>query len=133
MIPVATVAALAAVAAGGAIGAVMRFLLVRWATHALPGFPWGTLLVNVAGSAAMGLAAVALMERFPGAFGRWAPFLMTGVLGGFTTFSAFSLDALYLIERGRMAAAAGYVGGSVALSILALWAGLAAGRSLWGP
>ena len=127
MIPVA------AVAAGGAIGAVLRHLGVRWLSHAVPGFPWGTLVVNVVGSLVMGLLAVALMERFPGSWGRFAPFLMTGVLGGFTTFSAFSLDALLLIERGRMLAASGYVAGSVGLSVLALWAGLALGRAVWAP
>jgi len=124
---------LAAVAAGGALGAALRYLGVRWATQAFPGFPWGTLMVNVAGSLVMGLVAVALMERFPGSWGRLAPFLMTGVLGGFTTFSAFSLDALFLIERGRMLAALGYVAGSVGLAILALWAGLALGRAIWAP
>ena len=124
---------LAAVAAGGALGAALRYLGMRWATHALPGFPWGTMIVNVAGSLVMGLLAVALMERFPGSWGRFAPFLMTGVLGGFTTFSAFSLDALVLIERGRMLAALGYVAGSVGLAILALWAGLALGRAIWAP
>jgi CrcB protein len=119
------------VAAGGAIGASLRYLLAGWLGRAMGhGFPWGTLAVNVLGSAAMGVCAVMLMERFPGAWGRYAPFLMTGVLGGFTTFSAFSLDALYLIERGRMGAAAFYVGGSVILCILGLWLGLAAGRAV---
>jgi len=124
---------LVAVAAGGAIGASLRYLSVRWFTHAFPGFPWGTVFVNVLGSLLMGVLAAALMERFPGAWGRLAPFLLTGVLGGFTTFSAFSLDALFLIEKGRSLAALGYVAGSVGLSILALWAGLAAGRALWLP
>jgi CrcB protein len=122
------------VAAGGAIGASLRFLVVRWAGHALGlAFPYGTLIVNVAGSLAMGVAAVMMMERFPGSWGRFSPFLMTGILGGFTTFSAFSLDALFLIERGRNLAAATYIGGSVALSILGLWAGLALARGVWGP
>ena len=121
-----------AVAAGGAIGATLRWTVVRWAGHALGlGFPYGTLIVNVAGSLIMGLAAVMMMERFPGSWGRWSPFLMTGVLGGFTTFSAFSLDALYLIERGRSLAAAGYVGGSVVLSIAGLWLGMALARGVW--
>jgi CrcB protein len=119
------------VAAGGAIGASLRYLLAGWVGRGLGhGFPWGTLSVNVLGSLIMGVLAVMLMERFPGAWGRYAPFLMTGVLGGFTTFSAFSLDALYLIERGRMAAAAAYVGGSVILCILGLWLGLAAARAV---
>jgi CrcB protein len=122
-----------AVAAGGAIGATLRWAVVRWAGHAMGlGFPWGTLIVNVAGSAVMGLLAVAMMERFPGSWGRFSPFLMTGVLGGFTTFSAFSLDALYLIERGRNLAAASYIGGSVGLSIAGLWAGMALARGVWG-
>jgi CrcB protein len=122
------------VAAGGAIGASLRWLVVRWAGHALGlAFPYGTLIVNVAGSLVMGVAAVAMMDRFPGTWSRFAPFVMTGVLGGFTTFSAFSLDALFLIERGRNLAAATYIGGSVALSILGLWAGLTLARGVWGP
>ena len=122
------------VAAGGAIGASLRFLVMRWAGQALGlAFPYGTLIVNVAGSLAIGVAAVIMMERFPGSWGRFAPFLMTGVLGGFTTFSAFSLDALFLIERGRNLAAAAYIGGSVGLSIAGLWAGLALARGVWGP
>lgn len=126
--------AIFAVAAGGAIGASLRYLVVRWAGHVLGlAFPYGTLIVNVAGSLAMGLAAVVMMERFPGSWGRLSPFLMTGVLGGFTTFSAFSLDALYLIERGRHLAALAYIGGSVALSVLGLWAGMVLARGLWGP
>lgn len=126
--------AILSVAAGGAIGASLRWLVVRWAGHVLGlGFPYGTLIVNVAGSLVMGVAAVAMMDRFPGTWGRFAPFLMTGVLGGFTTFSAFSLDALFLIERGRNLAAATYIGGSVALSILGLWAGLTLARGVWGP
>ncbi|MEM9783140.1 MAG: fluoride efflux transporter CrcB [Pseudomonadota bacterium] len=120
--------ALVAVALGGALGASARFLAVSAIMRAAPGFPWGTLTVNVAGSMLMGVLAVYLMER--GGFGRLAPFLLTGVLGGFTTFSAFSLDALYLIERGRVAAAASYIGGSVLLSVGALALGLWAARRL---
>lgn len=122
---------LLSVAAGGAIGATLRYALAGSIGRAMGhGFPWGTLMVNVLGSALMGVLAVVLMERFPGAWGRYAPFLMTGVLGGFTTFSAFSLDALYLIERGRLVAAALYVGGSVFLCIFGLWLGLAAARAV---
>jgi CrcB protein len=122
------------VAAGGAIGATLRWAIVRWSGHVLGlAFPYGTLIVNVLGSLVMGVAAVAMMERFPGSWGRLSPFLMTGVLGGFTTFSAFSLDALFLIERGRNLAAAAYIGGSVGLSIAGLWAGLVLARGIWGP
>ena len=122
------------VAAGGAIGATLRWAIVRWSGHVLGlAFPYGTLIVNVLGSLVMGVAAVAMMERFPGSWGRFAPFMMTGILGGFTTFSAFSLDALFLIERGRNLAAASYIGGSVLLSIAGLWAGLALARGVWGP
>lgn len=121
------------VALGGALGASLRWLFTGWAMRTFgTGFPYGTFGVNVIGSFAMGVAAVALMERFPGAWGRFAPFLMTGVLGGFTTFSAFSLDALHLMERGRLLAAGGYVAGSVALSIMALFAGLALARGFGG-
>jgi CrcB protein len=120
------------VAAGGAIGATLRYLSVVWFLRVLPGFPWGTLFVNVVGSGAMGVLAVVIMERMPDGWSRLAPFLMTGVLGGFTTFSAFSLDLLGLVERGRMVEAAGYLGGSVVLSVLALWAGLTLARSVVG-
>ena len=126
-----TAVAYLSVAAGGALGATLRYALGAWTLRALgAGFPYGTFAVNVLGSFVMGVSAALLMERFPGVWGRFAPFLMTGVLGGFTTFSAFSLDALFLMERGRAAAAALYVGGSVALSIGALWAGLALARGL---
>jgi CrcB protein len=120
---------LALVAFGGALGAVARLGATALAARlAGAGFPWGTLSVNVVGSLAMGVAAGLLLERAGDLSHRAAPFLMTGVLGGFTTFSAFSLDALTLIERGRTAAALAYAGGSVALSLLALWAGISAVR-----
>ena len=117
------------IAVGGALGAVLRYLSMQAALRLVgPGSPWGTLLVNVAGSLIMGLAAALILER--AGSGRLALFLMTGVLGGFTTFSAFSLDTLYLLEKGRLAASAFYVGGSVILSVGALIAGLWAGRAL---
>lgn len=117
------------IALGGALGAVLRYLSVSAALRLLgPGFPWGTLFVNAAGSLVMGLAAALILEKTGG--GRVYLFLMTGVLGGFTTFSAFSLDALYLIERGKLAASAFYIGGSVIVSLAALIAGLWAGRAL---
>ena len=120
----------AMVALGGAIGACLRYLTVGWAGRALGAGFYGVLGVNILGSFIMGVAAVMMMERFPGSWSRYSPLVMTGVLGGFTTLSAFSLDALYLIERGRMGAAMLYIGASVVLSIGALWLGLSATRAL---
>lgn len=120
---------LAMVAAGGAIGAVLRWLGAGWAGRLAGDGFWGTAFVNVTGSFVMGVLAIVMMDAFPGSWGRWAPFAMTGVLGAYTTFSAFSLDTLFLIERGRHAAAAGYVAGSVAFSILGLFLGLKLARA----
>ncbi|MEO0822241.1 MAG: fluoride efflux transporter CrcB [Pseudomonadota bacterium] len=116
-----------AVALGGAIGAAGRFAVGVLLTRPPGGFPLATFTVNVVGSFAIGVLAVVLMER-AGAFARWAPFLITGVLGGFTTFSAFALDSLFLIERGRIGTALAYMFASTGLSILAVWAGLVLAR-----
>ncbi|MEM7270075.1 MAG: fluoride efflux transporter CrcB [Pseudomonadota bacterium] len=114
---------------GGAVGAVARYLSVSLAARLFgAAFPYGTLFVNVAGSLAMGLAAAMILERVGAGRGVW--FAMSGVLGGFTTFSAFSLDAIQLIERGKVGAATVYIAASVILSIGALIVGLYAGRSL---
>ena len=122
------IATLFQVALGGAIGAAGRYLTGLAALRLLgPGFPWGTLTVNVVGSFVMGVLVVTLAHL--GA-NRFAPLLMTGILGGFTTFSAFSLDALTLWERGETLTAALYVGASVSLSLAAIIAGLALARSL---
>lgn len=116
------------VALGGAIGASGRYLTGLAATRIMgPGFPWGTLTVNVVGSFLMGLLAVVLMAKFDN---KLAPFLMTGVLGGFTTFSAFSLDAIKLIEGDQMSTAILYILASVLISLLALVAGLALARGI---
>ena len=110
------------VALGGALGASARFLVGVGAVRLLGhGFPWATLVVNVLGSLAMGALVVLLAQKDAT---RLAPFLMTGLLGGFTTFSAFSLDAVTLYERGQVGAAAGYVAVSVVFSIGALFAGM---------
>ena len=113
---------------GGGLGAAARHGINRAGLALLgPGFPWWTLAVNVAGSFAIGLLA--------GLFGAWETghnlrlFLITGVLGGFTTFSAFSLDALTLWERGTFREAALYVLGSVILSLLAAAVGLMVSRA----
>lgn len=110
------------VALGGALGASGRYLTGVAAARLLGhGFPFGTLIVNVVGSFLMGLLFVVLTERgHQGAM----PFLLTGVLGGFTTFSAFSLDAMTLFQKGQVGLALVYVLASVVVSILALALGL---------
>lgn len=119
---------LAQVALGGAVGASARYLTGMAALRLMgPGFPWGTLVVNVVGSFAMGVLVVVLAHL--GGM-RFAPLLMTGLLGGFTTFSAFSLDAVTLYERGQVAMAGGYVAASVIASVLALVLGLWAARGV---
>ena len=113
---------LSQVALGGAIGACLRYLSNVGAMRLFgPGFPYATMFVNIAGSFAMGVLLVFLAHK--GGM-RFAPFLMTGILGGFTTFSAFSLDAFIIYERGQIGLAAAYILGSVALSILALTFGV---------
>ena len=117
------------VALGGACGASLRWLFGRWTLRVLgPDFPWGTLGVNVIGSFVMGLAAVLLMERVEGGWARFAPFVMTGLLGGFTTFSAFSLETITLIERGQTGTAALYVTLSVVCSVGGLFLAMSAAR-----
>jgi CrcB protein len=116
--------------AGGAIGAGARFMVAEWfAERGWATFPWATMLVNVTGSAVMGLVVGVLASRATAA-PEMRVFLATGVLGGYTTFSAYSLDAWLLAERGHWGAAALYVGGSVALSIAGLGAGLFIARSV---
>ncbi|OCP18705.1 MULTISPECIES: fluoride efflux transporter CrcB [unclassified Ensifer] len=118
------------VGAGGAIGSMARYLLGLWTLRRWgPGFPWGTLSVNITGSFLIGLLAELIMRKF-GASAEMRLFLITGVLGGYTTFSAFSLDAIMLLERGEVALAFGYVAASVLLSILAVFAGLALMRTM---
>ena len=111
---------------GGAIGSVARYLTVS-ATARMYGadFPWGTLAVNVMGSFAIG----AIMAAITGWFGGSAELrvlLVTGFLGGFTTFSAFSFELMQLIQRQAYVAAAAYAGGSVVLSLVAVGLGYAA-------
>jgi len=115
---------LLSVAVGGAIGASLRFLV-----GLAVGLPLGTLTVNVVGSLVMGILAAVLLLGDDGP-SRYAPFLMTGVMGGFTTFSAFSLDVLRLFESGRFGMAALYASASFVLSITACAAGLWVARSV---
>jgi len=117
------------VALGGAIGAACRFLfgvLVLRLTG-VTAFPVAIIGVNVIGSFLMGVFVVLAAHR---GLTPYSPFVMTGVLGGFTTFSAFSLEAVTLMERGHMGLAAAYVGLSVGVSIMALMAGLWVAREV---
>jgi len=115
---------------GGGLGAALRHGINLNVARLLGiGFPYATLLINISGSLVMGLAAGYF--AFKGdASQHWRLFLTTGVLGGYTTFSAFSLDAALLYERGELGAAALYVLLSVAVSIAGLFAGLAIVRAL---
>lgn len=115
---------------GGGVGAALRHAAnLATARFLGSGFPFGTLFVNVTGSLVMGGLAGYFAFR-AGLSLHWRLFLMTGILGGYTTFSAFSLDTVLLWERGAWGLAALYVLGSVALSIAGLFCGLAVVRSL---
>jgi fluoride exporter len=115
---------------GGGFGSMLRHA-VNLASAALFGvnFPYGTILVNIAGSFAMGLIAGWFALRGQGGQ-MMSLFLTTGILGGFTTFSAFSLDAALLWERGQAATAVLYVVGSVIVAIISVFVGLAVMRTL---
>jgi CrcB protein len=111
---------------GGGIGAALRHG-VNLASARLFGtaFPWHTAIENVSGSFAMGILAAYFAFRADPSSQSWRLFLTTGILGGYTTFSSFSLDFALLYERGEMVQAVLYVLGSVLLGILGLFAGLA--------
>ena len=116
------------VALGGAIGATLRYLTNVGSRNLFGlGYPYGTLIVNILGSFLMGVLVVVLAKK---GGNHLAHFLMTGVLGGFTTFSAFSLDTLTIWERGEAFSAFLYVAASVVFSLAAIMAGLAFARSL---
>lgn len=119
------------VAIGGAVGSVARYFVNLWAFRLWgPNFPWGTLAVNVVGGLAIGFLSEVIARKF-NASTEMRLLLVTGVLGGFTTFSAFSLDAVGLFERGEMTLSAVYIVASVVISIVAVCVGLALGRALF--
>jgi CrcB protein len=115
---------------GGGFGASLRHAINMLCARAFgTHFPFGTFIINITGSIVMGLIAGYL--AFKGEAAQpWRLFVMTGILGGYTTFSTFSLDAALLYERGEIGLAAAYVIGSVVLAIAGLFAGLALVRSL---
>jgi fluoride exporter len=117
------------VALGGAAGAAARYGVAQWAGGRWGWtFPWGTFAVNITGSLAIGLLMALLIGR--GADPAYRLLLVTGFLGGYTTFSSFSLETLSLIETRRFGEAALYVAGSVLLGLLGCFGGLAVGRLL---
>jgi len=125
-------AASALVALGGAVGSLARYQAGRGLTRllgpqAVATFPWATLTVNVLGSLAMGLLA-GWLARHGGAGETWRLLVGVGLLGGFTTFSAFSLELMFLIERGQASTAFVYMAISVLAGLSALYIGLIAMR-----
>jgi CrcB protein len=126
------VATILAIALGGAIGSLARYGLTLYCEYLLGrDFPYGIFIANVVGSFAIGVCFVLLLER--ALLGEvWRSILMVGFLGAFTTFSTFSLQAVGLIQEGRLIAAAIYILGSVLLSILGAFTGILFARQLNG-
>jgi CrcB protein len=118
------------VAAGGALGASLRFVIGEWArrTSALDGFPWATLGINVTGSLLLGVIAGSAMIA-ESTSPQMRAFLTIGVLGGFTTFSSFSLETVALAQTGAVGRAAVYAGVSVVAAVGAAALGIAMGRA----
>lgn len=124
---------LAVVMAGGALGAAGRFLVGQWLLrHAAGGFPWGTLAVNLLGSLAAGFLLGSLDERSP-QFVWWRLFLMVGVLGGFTTYSALMVEVLLLARAPKPPLLAAYLAATLAGGLLLVWVGFRAGLWFAGP
>lgn len=121
---------LLAVLAGGGIGSVLRYLVTFGITQWLgPGFPWWTFAINVTGSFVIGVVAEVVQTRAFGGAPLLRIFLMTGVLGGYTTFSTFSLDTLQLFEERVALLAFAYAAGSVLLGVAAAFGGVAMARA----
>jgi CrcB protein len=123
------------VALGGGIGAVLRYQLGRAITHWLgistaDAFPWSTLTVNIIGSCLMGLLFGWVAKTGIGEGEAFRLFIGVGILGGFTTFSAFSLETFHLIERGQTGLAASYAVVSVLAGLAALYCGLLTARAI---
>jgi CrcB protein len=119
-----------AVGVGGGLGALARYYIAGWVQPAGAAFNWGIFVVNVTGGLLMGMiveASALKLNLSP----ELRSFLTVGILGGYTTFSTFSLDSALLLQKGQYGLAAAYVTGSVVLSILALFAGLWLVRAIY--
>ena len=119
-----------AVGVGGGLGALLRYYVASLVQPAGYHFDWGIFFVNISGGFMMGLIIEGSALRF-NLSPELRSFLTVGILGGYTTFSTFSLDSALLLQRGEYLQAAGYIVGSVVLSILALYAGLWIMRSIY--
>ena len=123
------VAIVVAVGIGGACGAVARYAVSLGIPTGTAGFPWSTFVINVTGSAFLGLLLVVLVEQFPrGRLTR--PIVGTGVIGAYTTFSTFEIDAVNLVRAGHPTTAVIYVTASVIAGLVAVWAGMTGARAL---
>ncbi len=120
----------AAIAVGGAFGSVLRYAMSSWVTTLTGrGFPYGTLAVNVAGCLVMGFLFVLFVDRLSDS-AVWRAGLLIGVLGGFTTFSSFSIETFNLIEQGEALKAVANAIASVLLCLFATWIGAAIARAI---
>ena len=118
------------VMSGGAIGAVLRYGLSRALPVGAAGWPWPTFAANIFGGLCMGILAIWLL-RGDSAAEPLRLFIGVGVLGGFTTFSAFSLEIAQMVQRGQLGMAAAYAVASVLLALGATFAGMAAAKAIW--
>jgi len=115
---------------GGAIGAAMRYGLSRAIPVSAGGWPWPTFIANISGGFLLGVLAGWLL-RSGGSAEPLRLFVGVGILGGFTTFSAFSLEMAVMVQRGQLGAAVGYAGASVLLALGATLAGMTAAKAIW--
>jgi fluoride exporter len=120
---------LAAIALGGALGALARHGVAQLFESAAGGFPWATFWVNVSGSFALGLLLALLIERFPPSR-HLRPFVATGFLGAYTTYSTFAVESVLLTKDGDAAVAAAYVAASLVAGFVAVWSGMLAARGV---
>lgn len=121
-----------AVALGGSVGAMARFWVVQHMNRIQAGhFPWGTFTVNAVGSFIIGVAFVFFALKYTGVPAVWRSFLVVGMLGAFTTFSTFALEALLLIQQHHLGWALAYIAGSVLVCLLAVMLGFGVGKLIF--
>ena len=120
---------LAAIAVGGALGAPARYGLAQVIHTAVYTFPWATFWTNISGSFALGAILVLISERFPPSR-YWRPFVATGFLGAYTTYSTFAVETDLLIKNGHASSGLAYAAASLVAGFLAVWAGIWAARAV---